>query len=127
MASPAACFAGAGRLIAPVVHHIQIVSEGFPLPTSRMHANPTGNIHIPVARIALDATQSCGHPLGLRASNEPTLVIVEIHINGGGCRMGHPVFDGTIAWLPARVTLVTPPSTVLSLPWRRNGETSRDG
>jgi len=44
-ASPAACFAGAGRLIAPVVHHIQIVSD------------PTGNIHIAVAQIALDATQ----------------------------------------------------------------------
>ena len=56
-ASPAACFAGAGRLIAPVVHHIQIVSEGFPLPSTRMHANPTGNIHIAVARIALGATQ----------------------------------------------------------------------
>jgi len=40
-ASPAAFFAGAGRLIAHVVHHIQIVSEGLPLPTGRMHANPT--------------------------------------------------------------------------------------
>ncbi|MGO9157485.1 hypothetical protein, partial [Mycobacterium sp.] len=32
-----------------------------------------------------------------------------------GCRTRHPVFDGTIAWLQTRVTLVTPPSTVLSL------------
>jgi hypothetical protein len=72
-ASPAARFAGAGRLITHVVHHIQIVSEGFPLPTSRLHANPTGNIYMAVARIALDATQA------------------------GGRRTGH--LDGTIAWL----------------------------
>ena len=38
---PRCLFAGAGRLIAHVVLHIQIVSEGFPLPTGRMHANPT--------------------------------------------------------------------------------------
>jgi hypothetical protein len=68
-ASPAACFAGAGRLIAHVVRHIQIVSDGLPLPTSRMHANPTGNVY----RTCADRSrrdQSCSHSLGLRASNE---------------------------------------------------------
>uniref|UniRef100_UPI003F969D00 hypothetical protein n=1 Tax=Mycobacterium sp. TaxID=1785 RepID=UPI003F969D00 len=61
-ASPAACFAGAGRLIAHVVHHIQIVSEGFPLPTSRMHANPTGNIYILQLRGSLSMRPNCGVP-----------------------------------------------------------------
>jgi hypothetical protein len=75
-ASPAAFFAAAGRLIANVVHQVQIVPEGLPLPTGRMHANPTRQyIYIAVARIALDATQA------------------------GGCRTGRPVSDGTIAWL----------------------------
>jgi hypothetical protein len=55
-ASPAACFAGAGRLIAHVVHHIHIVSEGLPLLTSRMHANPASNIYCSCAD-RVDATQ----------------------------------------------------------------------
>jgi hypothetical protein len=61
-ASPAACFAGAGRLIAHVVHHIQIVSEGLPLPTSRMHANPIG---IYIYRSCADRSRrdpNCGAP-----------------------------------------------------------------
>jgi hypothetical protein len=53
---PAACFASAGRLIAHVVHHIRIVSEGLPLLTSRMHANPASNIYCSCAD-RVDATQ----------------------------------------------------------------------
>ena len=44
-ASPAACFAGAGRLIAHVFHHIQIVSAGLPFGPAGCTLIPPANVY----------------------------------------------------------------------------------